>query len=142
MNNTRVFLRKIRMWLDRKIEITKYFPYLRPRISQILFATSSGIFLSFGTSLVLGIVDNQGTGWRSRHWIGILCILSSIIWSLLAWFAQGFLEYLVDRGKDQSSMLDRADQFKAWNLHYVMIGLSLANLAIFLAIVTLLIGSA
>ncbi|HER43558.1 MAG TPA: hypothetical protein ENO08_03775, partial [Candidatus Eisenbacteria bacterium] len=109
-------------------------PFLEPRVAQILYATASGILLSAGTGLVLGVIDRPASGWERRHTIGILCIVASMLISGLAWLAQGFLDFLVSRGKDRESGGEKALQFDSWSHRRLARGLAVIIVALFAVI--------
>ena len=115
------------------------FPFVVPRLAQILFATIAGIFLSLGTSLIVDVLYGRSDGSQRRLEIGVLCVVGSVLWSLMAWAAQSFLDFLMRMGKDRESTNETVSQFRSWRKrHRAYYVLCMSLLVTVLAIILLL----
>lgn len=104
-------------WL-RYSDILWSIPFLQPRITQIIYATFAGVFLSIGTDLLVTLAINRDVSWNNAQTAGVLFIVASLFLSGLAWSAQSFLDYLVRQGKDRDGASERSVAFLAWPQRY------------------------
>ena len=101
-------------------------PFAQPRVSQMLFATFSGIFLSIGMDLVLKVLDGFPRTWTHVQSAGTLFVVASIAFSILAWQAQGLLDYLGQKGKTAAGTEEKSNYFGEWperGLSRLMLGI-------------------
>jgi hypothetical protein len=90
-------------------------PFAEPKMA-VLYGTFAGIILVAGMNFVLGIfTDNGIRSWGLRQTAGSLFIMASVMTSLIAWSLQLFSDFLVERGKNKSSLQEKSVQFCDWN---------------------------